>query len=75
MGLHQRERYTKNKQTIGGGIMIDYYNDTEYRERFYHKDTEVWICGEFDCECLCDLPNNCKICEPYYLTKEESCCN
>ena len=55
--------------------MIDYYNDTEYRERFYHKDTEVWICGEFDCECLCDLPNNCKICEPYYLTKEESCCN
>ena len=55
--------------------MIDYYNDTEYRERFYHKDTEVWICGEFNCECLCDLPNNCKICEPYYLTKEESCCN
>lgn len=32
----------------------------------YHEDTEVYVCGEIDCECLCDLPNDCKICEPYY---------
>ena len=46
--------------------MIDYYNDTQYKKRFYHEDTQVWICGDFNCECLCDLPNDCKICEPYY---------
>jgi len=32
----------------------------------YHEDTEVYICGEINCECLCDLPNDCEICKPYY---------
>ncbi len=57
---------------IRGGIMInDIFNEKAYKKLFYHENTDVYICGAINCECLCDLPNDCKICKPYYLTEEE----